>query len=146
VLPCFRSHGRPPGCLSTSSKILPFGSFTSLPTLCSRKSFRCNTRESPCKCGKQKTYFRTKSFRCNTYKKLGVEPLLSTFQFLPLRNPAWIPGEFAGRPDKPADYSLFLSYTYKCPLPQPLSFDILTNAGGGIPFSAIIPPRTSEAS
>ncbi len=32
-------------------------------------SFRINTCEPACKCGKQRTYRKSKSFRCNTYKK-----------------------------------------------------------------------------
>src|SRR6266850_1210500 len=63
-----------PACqvvLQTPSKSLGSHEVTFSPTVCSRKSFSCNTYGSPRKCCKQKTYGKTNSFRCNTYKKQG---------------------------------------------------------------------------
>jgi len=88
------------------------------------KSLSCNTYGFPRKCCKQTTYGRAKSFSCNTYKKQGGGGPA------PFRSAVWIPDEFAGRSHKPPNYSLFLSYTYKCPLSPLTSFHILTNAPG----------------
>src|SRR5580693_2530713 len=126
----------PPASPSNSPSIFPSLLVTFSPTVRPRKSFSGNTCGSLRKCCKQKTCCKSNSFKCNTYKNQGggvSASHVSTFN--PYKHSHKAPNQ-----------SLFLSYTYKCPLPQPLSFDILTNAGGGIPFSAIIPPRTSEAS
>src|SRR5580700_5640685 len=60
---------RPNDLRSNSLEISASQFVTLSPTQRPRKSFSCNTYETPRKCCKQKTYSKTNSFRCNTYKK-----------------------------------------------------------------------------
>jgi len=57
---------------SNSLKVFSSQSVTLSPTDRLRKSFICNTYETPRKCCKQKTYGKANSFSCNTYKKQGL--------------------------------------------------------------------------
>src|SRR6266446_1974211 len=62
-------YGCPPVSPSNSFKIPLSHPVTFSPTARLRKSFSCNTYESPRKCCKQKTYGKAKSFRCNIYER-----------------------------------------------------------------------------
>src|SRR5712664_2201834 len=69
-------YGLPPCGPSNSSKIIRSDPVTFLQTGRPRKSFTFNTCELSRKCGKQRTYRKSKSFRCNTYKKHRGEGVL----------------------------------------------------------------------